>query len=312
MSVIRAAMTQTCNAYTPMPGSVDDLPSLAGRLADIRTANLEHHADLIAQAAGMGVKAIGLGELFAAPYFALRRDEFWTGLAEDALTGPTATFMAGVAKEHGVVIVAPLYELEASTGHRFNTAVVIDADGTVLGRYRKTHIPVGSNEQGRFDEGFYYGPGRTPQNPPSPRILGDNPSFPVFDTAVGRVGVAVCYDRHFEGVMRSLRHAGAQIVFSPAVTFGEKSERMWEIEFEVEAARHGLFIGGSNRLGSEPPWNQPYFGRSHFVGPAGRCENLSPNPLLVVSDLDPGSLASPDPSGWDLPRDRRPEIYSRD
>jgi len=311
VNVVRAAMTQTCNAYAPMPGRVEELDSLAGNLDDIRTANLEHHAELIGEAARMGAQLVGLGELFAAPYFALRRDEFWTGLAENAIAGPTAIFMAEVAKMHRLVIVAPLYELDGATGQRYNTTVVIDADGSVLGKYRKTHIPVGSNEQGSFDEGFYYGPGQTPQNPASPKVLGDNPSFPVFQTAVGRVGVAICYDRHFEGVMRSLKQSGAQIVLSPAVTFGPKSERMWEIEFEVDAARHGLFIGGSNRLGTEPPWNQPYFGRSHFVGPAGRCEKLSENPHLVVSDLNLGSLAASDPSGWDLPRDTRPDIYSR-
>lgn len=310
MSLLRAAMTQTCNAYTPMPDSVDGLASLGTRLPEIREANLRHHEALITEAAEMGAGVVGLGELFAAPYFALRRDEFWTGLAEDALSGPTSTFMSRVAKEQGVVLVVPLYEASTEDGCRYNTAVVIDSDGSVLGRYRKTHIPVGSNEQGTFDEGFYYGPGSTPQNAASSKALGENPSFPVFETTAGRLGVAICYDRHFEGVVRSLKKAGAQLVFSPAVTFGSKSERMWEIEFEVDAARHGLFIGGSNRLGTEGPWGQPYFGRSHFVGPAGRCENLSSNPLLVVSDLDIDSLERPDIAGWDLPRDTRPKVYS--
>jgi beta-ureidopropionase len=310
LSTIRAAMTQTCNAYDAMPTTTDGIAGLAGRLDDIRQANIEHHARLIAEAAGLGAQVIGLGELFAAPYFALRRDDLWLGLAEDAATGPTVTEMSEIAKANHIVIVAPIYELDSTTGERYNTAVVTDADGTVLGKYRKTHIPVGTNEQGSFDEGFYYGPGQVPQNEPSPKILGENPSFPVFETAVGRVGVAICYDRHFEGVTKSLAAAGAQIVFSPAVTFGEKSERMWAIEFEVDAARHGLFIGGSNRMGTEAPWGQPFFGGSYFVGPGGRCENLAENPELVVSDLDVGSLAGDDPSGWNLPRDRRPDIYS--
>jgi predicted amidohydrolase len=95
------------------------------------------------------------------------------------------------------------------------------------------------------------------------------------------------------------------------VTFGAKSERMWELEFEVDAARHGLVIGGSNRRGSEPPWNQPYFGRSHFVGPGGRLANLSAHAELVVSEVDLGALARPDPAGWNLRRDLRGEIYTR-
>ncbi|HED54861.1 MAG TPA: acyltransferase, partial [Phycisphaerales bacterium] len=189
---------------------------------------------------------------------------------------------------------------------RFNTAVVIDADGSNLGRYRKCHIPQGKNEQGSFDEVFYYGPsdGDSYSN-----ITETRGYFPVFQTAVGRVGVSICYDRHFEGVVSSLARSGAQIIFSPAVTFGEKSQRMWNIEFEVDAARHNVFIAGSNRLGSERPWNQPYFGRSHFVGPNGRLANISDEANLVLADLDLDILDKPDPSGWNLKRDARPEIY---
>ena len=85
---------------------------------------------------------------------------------------------------------------------------------------------------------------------PNRSARGENPFFPVFETSVARIGIATCYDRHFEGVVRSLARAGAEIVFSPAVTFGTKSRRMWDLEFPVDAARHGVFIGGSNRAGS--------------------------------------------------------------
>jgi N-carbamoylputrescine amidase len=137
-----------------------------------------------------------------------------------------------------------------------------------------------------------------------------NGYFPVFETSVGRLGVALCYDRHFEGVIWSLAQEGAQLVFCPAVTFGEKSQRMWHLEFQVDAARHNVFLGGSNRKGVEPPWNQPYFGESHFAGPAGKLANLSRNPALVISEVDLGELARPDPSGWALGRDLRNDIYS--
>ncbi len=309
MTVIRAAMTQTVNAYADMPDAIADLPLLESRLEDIRRANLDHHLILIERARDAGAKVIGLGELFAAPYFALRRNAFWRGLAEDARTGPTVSALAEAAGKLGMVIVAPIYEHDNETGKRFNTAVVLDADGSVVGKYRKTHIPVGGNEQGSFDERFYYGPSEVPQNQPSNKILGRNPYFPVFATQAGRIGVAICYDRHFEGVVRSLARAGAELIFSPAVTFGAKSERMWEIEFAVDAARHRVYIGGSNRLGSEKPWNQRYFGRSSFVGPEGRLDNLSEDTQLVIADLDLGALAAPDPSGWDLARDARPDIY---
>jgi len=310
MTTLRAAMTQTVSAYPEMPERIEDLPSLADRLDDIREANLDHHADLIAQAAAMGANAIGLGELFAMPYFALGRDPMWLACAEDSLDGPSVGRMRTEVARHGMVIVAPIYELCARSGERFNTAVVIDRDGDVLGKFRKAHIPQGANEQGAFDEAFYYGPAVDPYNEPSPKILGDNPLTPVFVTSVGRIGVSICYDRHFPRMAEQLAMAGAQLIFSPAVTFGEKSRRVWDIEFECDAARHNVFIGGSNRMGAEPPWGQAYFGATHFVGPCGRCENRSDIAGLIVADLDLGSLEKPDPSGWDLARDRNPRIDS--
>jgi len=301
-------MTQTVNAYPGMPERVADLHSLAERLDAVREANLDHHAELIAHAAGLGAGVVGLGELFPAPYFALGRDPMWLGLAEDAADGPSVTRMRAVAQEHGVVLIAPIYELCARTGDRFNTAVVIDSDGAALGKFRKAHIPQGTNEQGSFDEAFYYGPANEAYNDPAVKILGNNPLLPVFETGVGRIGVSICYDRHFPRMAEGLARAGAHVIFSPAVTFGAKSERMWAIEFEVDAARHGVFIGGSNRKGSEQPWGQPYFGGSYFVGPGGRLADVSDRPELVISDLDLGLLDGPDPSGWDLARDLNPGI----
>lgn len=293
-TIIRVAMTQTKNAYADMPASVDQLDTLADRLDAVRDANVDHHEALIRGAAAAGAKLVGLGELFAGPYFGLEKRDLWRGLAESAVDGPSVSRMRKLAAALGVVIIAPIYEVAADG--RFNTAVVIDADGTVRGRYRKSHIPDGANEQGSFHEPFYYGRSNC------------EPYFPVFDTAVGKVGVAICYDRHFEGVMSSLAAGGAQIVLSPAVTFGSKSRRMWQIEFEVDASRHNMFIGGSNRMGTEPPWTIDYFGDSHWVGPHGRSEDISADGELVIADLDLGQLDN-DPSGWDLPRDRRLDIY---
>ena len=308
MSTLRTAMTQTVNAYQAMPDHIDDLPALADRLDDIRDANLDHHAELIATASNAGVQAIGLGELFPAPYFALYRHPMWIDCAEDATDGPSITRMRRCAQHHAIVIVAPIYELCAQTGERFNTAVVIDSNGDILGKFRKAHIPHGANEQGAFDEAFYYGPAAKPYNESSPKILGDNPLLPVFDTSVGRIGVSICYDRHFQAMAQGLAQAGAQLIFSPAVTFGEKSRRMWAIEFECDASRHNVYIGGSNRAGSERPWNQDYFGASHFAGPQGKCESISDCANLVIADLDFGALEKPDSSGWDLARDVNPSI----
>ncbi len=304
----RAALTETVNAYRDMPRSVAELSKLAGRLDEVRRANVEHHVELMRAAKEQGVAIVCFGELFTAPYFALTHEPMWTALAEDAHTGPTVTRLREVARELSMLVVAPIYELDGS-GKRFNTAVVIDETGTVLGKYRKTHIPHGKNEQASFLEGHYYERSNG-ENGPHLRNVSKNPYFPVWETSVGRIGVAICYDRHFEGVMSTLAREGAELVFSPAVTFGAKSERMWPLEFEVDAARHNLVIGGSNRKGSEAPWNQPYFGSSHFVGPNGRFACASRHEHLVISDLDIGELRRPDASGWNLPRDRRPEIHS--
>jgi N-carbamoylputrescine amidase len=305
---VRAALTQTVNAFSDMPASVDGLAALATRLEDIRAANVAHHVELVRAARQQGAQVVCFGELFTGPYFALRHDEFWVGLAEDAREGKTVTTLAAVAKEYGMVLVAPIYE-RARDGRRFNTAVVIDATGEVLGSYRKTHIPHGKNEQGHFLEGFYY-ERSDGQNGPHLRNVSKNPYFPVWETAVGRVGVAICYDRHFEGVMSTLAREGAELVFCPAVTFGAKSHRLWHLEFPVDAARHNVFIGGSNRKGTEAPWGQSYFGDSYFVGPNGVLANLSNHRELVISDVDLSQLEGPDPSGWNLKRDLRRDIYS--
>ncbi len=306
--IVRAALTETANAFPQMPASVDGLPALATRLEDLRRANVEHHVSLVTAAAAQGVKVICFGELFPGPYFALRNDPMWLGLAEDAREGPTVTTLREAAKRHLMIIIAPIYEL-APSGKRFNTAVVIDETGEVLGTYRKTHIPHGANEQGSFLEGNYY-ERSDGQNLLGPRNVSKNAAFPVWQTSVGKLGVSICYDRHFEGVMSSLAQEGAELIFNPSVTFGAKSQRMWHLEFPVDAARHNVFIGGSNRKGTEAPWNQPYFGESYFVGPNGVLKNASPHPELVIADVDLGELSRPDPSGWNLPRDIRHSLYS--
>ena len=306
---IRVAMSETCNVYPDMPATAAGLPALADRLDAIRAANVSHHVDLTRAAKAAGAQILGMGELFTGPYFALGRDPMWIGLAEDALTGPTVSTLRAAARETGLILVAPIFEHDPRSKKRFNTAVVIDETGEIIGRYRKTHIPVGENEQASFCETFYYDRsdgdlGEWPRN------ISRNRFFPVFETRLVRLGVAICYDRHFEGVMSALAENRAELVLSPAVTFGAKSRRMWDLEFPVDAARHNLYIGGSNRRGVEPPWSQEYFGASYFAGPAGVVPPLaSPTPELVIADLDLDLLRGPDPSGWNLIRDRRPAIY---
>lgn len=310
---IRVALSETANVYKDMPESVEALDQLSTKLGDLRDANIAHHIALTKEAAAQGVQAICFGELFTGPYFALEKKPIWLGLAEDALSGPTVQALQEVAKELGILIVAPIYEVDSISGKRFNTAVVIENDGRVLGKYRKCHIPEGENDAGSFHETFYYqsSDGKL-ENVPLARggaNISQNDFFPVFDTSVGKIGIAICYDRHFPGVMKTLAEQGAEIVFSPAVTFGKKSRAMWEMEFAVDATRHNLFIGGSNRVGTEPPWTQEYFGASYFIGPNGRAEALDAPDGLVIADLDLAQLSDDDPSGWNFTRDLRPDIY---
>jgi beta-ureidopropionase len=288
--VVRAALTQTCNAYSGMPDRIEDLGDLQGRLEEIRRANVAHHLELMEAAQDRGVQVICFGELFPAPYFALGTDPMWLGLAE-AVEGKTIDEIRQAARRCTMIVIAPIFEQDGE--HRFNTAVVIDERGEVLGKFRKAHIPYGGNEQGSFHENFYYERSNL------------DPLFPVFSTSLGVLGVSICYDRHFSYVAPSLARAGAELIFCPAVTFGAKSQRLWHHEFPTDAARCNVFIGGSNRKGREKPWNQPYFGESYFVGPNGPCQNLSDHANLIVADLDLTSLREPDPSGWNLPRDTR-------
>ncbi len=154
--VVRCALTETKNAYEKMPDKIEDLHLLNDRLDEIRRANVEHHIDLMRAAAQQGVQVICFGELFTAPYFALGTDPMWLPMAEDARTGPTVTELSAAAKELNMIVVAPLFEYDSVQDKRYNTAVVIDESGSVLGKFRKAHIPYGANEQGAFHENFYY------------------------------------------------------------------------------------------------------------------------------------------------------------
>lgn len=306
---LRVGLTETVNAYQAMPKSLDALCELEGKLGELRDANLDHHEELVRAAADRGVRLLCFGELFTGPYFALERKELWFDLAEDARSGPTVTRLKALAKDTEMVLIAPIYEKDEASGRRFNTAVFIDSDGELLGIYRKTHIPEGTNEQASFCETFYYDKSNGELGD-WPKNISKNPYFPVYQSSVGKIAAAICYDRHFPGVVKTLAEQGAEIIVSPAVTFGEKSRRMWDMEFAVDACRHRVFIGGSNRKGVEPPWTQEYFGASHWVGPNGRAREIVDHPQLKCAEIDLTELGAGDPSGWNLERDLRPEIYS--
>jgi N-carbamoylputrescine amidase len=253
---------------------------------------VDKHIKMIADAAGQGAQVVGLQEIFHGPYFCAEQDPKWYGTAEPE-DGPTVTRMREVAREHGIVLVVPWYE-EEQPGVYYNTACVIERDGTVLGKYRKTHIPhVGPC----FWEKFYFKPG--------------NLGYPVFDTSVGRVGLIICYDRHFPEVARELGIKGAEIVFNPSATVESLSRYLWELEQPAHAVANGFWMAASNRVGVEAPLNPAkFYGSSYFCSPRGKiiAQASDSEDEVLVADLDLDEIREVR-NTWQFFRDRRPETY---
>src|SRR5579863_10162210 len=203
---VRCALIQASNAL-----------STERPLPQIRKAMIDKHLKLIEQAARKKTQILCLQELFYGPYFCAEQNARWYELTERVPDGPTVRMMQKIAAKHRMVIVVPVYE-EQMPGVYFNTAAVIDADGRYLGKYRKHHIP---HCHPGFWEKFYFTPGD----------LG----YPVFDTKYARVGVYICYDRHFPEGARILGLNGAEIVFNPSATVAGLSEYLWELEQPAHA-----------------------------------------------------------------------------
>ncbi len=253
---------------------------------------IKAHEEYARQAASQGARVICFQELFYGPYFCQQQDRKFYAYAE-SVPGPTTERFAALAKELGLVMILPVYEQE-QPGVLYNTAAVIDADGTYLGKYRKTHIP----QVKGFWEKFYFRPG--------------NLGYPVFDTAVGRVGVYICYDRHFPEGWRALGLAGAQIVFNPSATHRGLSSYLWKLEQPASAVANEYFIGAINRVGIESELgDNDFYGTSYFVDPEGKFvgETGDPyEPALIVRDLDLELLETVR-DRWQFYRDRRPDAY---
>lgn len=253
------------------------------------------HEEYVRQAAQQRVQIIGFQELFHGPYFGIVQDRKYYDYAQP-VPGPMVERFQKLAAEHQIVIVVPVYE-EEMTGVLYNTAAVIDADGTYLGKYRKNHIP----HLDRFWEKFYFRPG--------------NLGWPVFDTAVGRVGVAICYDRHFPEGWRMLGLAGAEIVFNPNASKPGLSNRMWELEQPAAAAANGYFVAVSNRVGAEESEfgedAVDFYGSSYVVDPTGSYVGeiaSSTREELVIRDIDLDAIRSARYT-YQFYRDRRPDTY---
>jgi N-carbamoylputrescine amidase len=253
---------------------------------------IDKHVELIGKAAAEGAQITCLQEIFHGPYFPAEQDPKWYATAEPE-DGPTITRMREVAKQHGTVLIAPWYE-EAQPGVYYNSAAVIEKDGTLLGKYRKTHIPhVGPC----FWEKFYFKPG--------------NMGYPVFDTSVGKVGLIICYDRHFPEVARGVGLGGAELVFNPSATVESLSKYLWELEQPAHCVANGYWIGAINRVGVEAPLStHKFYGSSYFCNPRGqivaKASDSEDEVLVADIDLDMNREVR---NTWQFLRDRRPETY---
>jgi beta-ureidopropionase len=252
---------------------------------------LQHNLELARQAASAGAQVLCFQELFYGPYFCQVQDAEYFSYAE-RVPGPTTEAVGALAAECGMVVVAPIYE-EEQPGVLYNTAVVFDADGRYLGKYRKTHIP----QVKGFWEKFYFRPG--------------NLGYPVFNTAVGTIGVYICYDRHFPEGWRALGLAGARIVFNPSATSRGLSAYLWRLEQPAAAVANEYYVGAINRVGIEPLGDDDFYGGSYFVDPRGQLVGEAASDSkdeVVVRDLDMGVLEEVR-NTWAFYRDRRPDAY---
>src|SRR5258706_8365863 len=254
-------------------------------------AAMDVHLPLIEEAGKQGVQILGLQEIFNGPYFCPSQDKFWYD-ATEAIPGPTTEMMQAYAKKYQMAMVVPLYEREQA-GVYYNSAAVIDADGTYLGKYRKHHIP----HTNQFWEKFFFKPG--------------NLGFPVFQTRFAKVGVYICYDRHFPEGARALGLNGAEIVFNPSATVAGLSQYLWKLEQPAHAVANGYFMGCINRVGTEAPWNiGKFYGSSYFVDPRGNflAQANETDDALVVAEMDLDMIDEVR-NIWQFFRDRRPETY---
>ncbi len=261
-------------------------------VAEIQEAMYQKHLPLIHEAGARGVQILCLQEIFNGPYFCPSQDRRWYDAAE-SVPGPTTERLAAIAKQYNMAMVVPVYE-RAMPGVYYNTAAVLDHDGTYLGKYRKIHIPQTSG----FWEKYFFKPG--------------NLGYPVFKLSSGvTIGVYICYDRHFPEGARLLGLNGAEIVFNPSATVAGLSQYLWKLEQPAHAVANGYYMGCINRVGTEAPWNiGKFYGTSYFVDPRGSFVQVASEDKdeLVVAELDLQVIEEVRRT-WQFYRDRRPETY---
>ena len=263
-----------------------------------RDANVARAERLVRAAAGRGANVVLLQELFETPYFCKDHDPRHFDLAHPLDGHPAVEHFRGVARELGVVLPISVFE-RAGTAF-FNTVVVVDADGGVLGHYRKSHIPEGPG----YHEKFYFSPGDT--------------GFRVFPTAFGRVGVAICWDQWFPEAARAMALAGAEFLLYPTAIGSEPqapaldSSGHWQRTMQGHAAANVLPVVASNRIGVErgEKYEIGFYGSSFIASPTGEklaeADRRTETVLVTSVDLDEVRRYR---EAWGVFRDRRPELY---
>jgi N-carbamoylputrescine amidase len=237
--------------------------------------NLRKTEERIREAASKGAVVVCLQELFQSRYFPQRVDVRSYALAEP-LPSKASECMRALAAELGIVLIVPVFE-EARHGVYFNTAVVFDADGRELGKYRKNHIPDGP----RYHEKFYFTPG--------------NLGYPVFRTAYGVIGVGICWDQWFPEVARIFALEGAEILFYPSAIGSEpdrpgySSAGAWRTVIRSHAISNGMFVAAVNRVGVED--QMTFYGESFVADPFGEIlVQAGAEEAILLADLDPGRI----------------------
>jgi len=266
-----------------------------------RESTVAEHETAIREAAAGGAQVICLQELFDAPYFCKITDPSRFDLAEP-IPGPTVARMQSVAAELGVAIVVPLFERQGAGVYR-NSAAVVDADGSLLGVYRKMHIP----DDPLYHEKYYFAPG--------------DAGFRVFDTRFGRIGVLICWDQWYPEAARITSLMGAQVLFYPTAIgwhpaekaeWGEAQADAWRTIQRGHAIANGVYVAAANRIGHEPEPGTDgieFFGQSFIADPFGRViAEAGAGPEVLIAEVDPGRIEETR-RNWPFLRDRRIDAY---
>jgi N-carbamoylputrescine amidase len=263
-----------------------------------RAVNLDKAERMVRAAAAQGARIVCLPELFSTMYFCVERRPEYFDWAEP-IPGPTTDRMGALASGTGAVLICPIFERDGAT--YYNAAAVIGPDGAVIGKYRKSSIPFmdrARSREPRGDEKFYFTPGD----------LG----FPVFDTPFARIGILICYDRHFPEAARVLGLGGAEIVFVPTNTT-RMTRYLWDVELRAHAIANVYYVCGVNKVGVDVGGSaRDHHGDSLICNPRGEviAQASATEEGIVAAEVDL-SVIPELRALWGYYRDRRPDLYGR-